>query len=73
MILWKWLFFRNYIILDSEELSETPEIKEYFIEIPTDDGLQDYLVDEAIEIARKSIKNKRLVLKKANVNKNTNN
>ena len=26
-------FFRNYIILDSEELSETPEIKEYFMGI----------------------------------------
>lgn len=64
---------RNYIILDSEELSETPEIKEYFIETPTDDGLQDYLVDEAIELARKSRKNKRLARRKTNVNKNTNN
>lgn len=43
------------------------------MEIPTDDGLQDYLVDEAIEIAGKSSKNKRLALKKANVNKYTNN
>lgn len=73
VILWKRLFFRNYIILDSEELSETPEKKEYFIEIPTDYRLQDYLVDEAIEMARKSSKNKRLALRKANVNKNTNN
>ena len=47
--------------------------KEYFIEIPTDYRLQDYLVDEAIEMARKSSKNKRLALRKANVNKNTNN
>lgn len=43
------------------------------MEMPADDGLQDYLVDEAIEIARKSSKNKRLALKKANVNKNTSN
>lgn len=43
------------------------------MEMPADDGLQDYLVDEAIEIARKSSKNKRLALRKANVNKNTNN
>ena len=64
---------RNYIILDSEELSDIPEIKEHFIESPVDDGLQEYLVDEAIELARKSRKNKRLVRRKANVNKNTNN
>lgn len=64
---------RNYIILDSEELSEAPEIKEHFIETPTDDGLQDYLVDEAIEMARKNGKNKALARKRVNASKNTNN
>ena len=58
---------RNYIILDSEELSDIPEIKEHFIESPIDDGLQEYLVEEAIEIASKKRKNKTLTRKRINV------
>lgn len=58
---------RNYIILDSEELEDIPEIKERFIESPVDDGLQEYLVDEAIEIAYKKKKRKTLTRKRINV------
>lgn len=58
---------RNYIILDSEELSDIPEIKEHFIESPVDDGLQEYLVEEAIEMANKKRKNKTLTRKRINV------
>ena len=58
---------RNYIILDSEELEDIPEIKERFIESPVDDGLQEYLVDEAIEIAYKNKKRKTLTRKRINV------
>lgn len=58
---------RNYIILDSEELSDIPEIKEHFIESPIDDGLQEYLVEEAIELANKKRKNKTLTRKRINV------
>ena len=58
---------RNYIILDSEELEYIPEIKERFIESPVDDGLQEYLVDEAIEIAYKKKKRKTLTRKRINV------
>ncbi len=58
---------RNYIILDSEELEDIPEIKERFIESPVDDGLQEYLVDEAIEIAYKKKKRKTLTRKRISV------
>lgn len=58
---------RNYIILDSEELEDIPEIKERFIESPVDDGLQEYLVDEATEIAYKKKKRKTLTRKRINV------
>lgn len=58
---------RNYIILDSEELEDIPEIKERFIESPVDDGLQEYLVDETIEIAYKKKKRKTLTRKRINV------
>lgn len=58
---------RNYIILDSEELEDITEIKERFIESPVDDGLQEYLVDEAIEIAYKKKKRKTLTRKRINV------
>lgn len=58
---------RNYMILDSEELEDIPEIKERFIESPVDDGLQEYLVEEAIEIAYKKKKRKTLTRKRINV------
>lgn len=50
----------NYLILEDEELLDIPEIQEHLIETPTDDGLQDYLVEEAIILVRQN----RLLLKK---------
>ena len=58
---------KNYIILDSDELGDISEFKEHFIESPVDDGLQEYLVEEAIEIAHKKKKNKTLTRKRINV------
>lgn len=53
----------RYIILDDENLAEVPEIQEHFIQTPTDDGLEDYLVEEAVTQVNKN-NQRRLVLKK---------
>lgn len=53
----------RYIILDDENLAEIPEIQEHFIQTPTDDGLEDYLVEEAVAQVNKN-NQRRLVLKK---------
>ena len=53
----------RYLILDDENLAEVPEIQEHFIQTPTDDGLEDYLVEEAVTQVNKNNK-RRLVLKK---------
>ena len=53
----------NYLILEDDELLDIPEIQEHLIETPTDDGLQDYLVEEAITLVKKNNR-KRLILKK---------
>lgn len=53
----------NYLILEDDELLDIPEIQEHLIETPTDDGLQDYLVEEAITQVKKNNR-KRLILKK---------
>lgn len=53
----------NYLILEDDELLNIPEIQEHLIETPTDDGLQDYLVEEAITQVKKNNR-KRLILKK---------
>lgn len=53
----------NYLILEDDELLDIPEIQEHLIETPTDDGLQDYLVKEAITQVNKN-NQRRLVLKK---------
>lgn len=53
----------RYLILDDENLAEIPEIQEHFIQTPTDDGLEDYLVKEAIAQVNKN-NQRRLVLKK---------
>ena len=53
----------NYLILEDEELLDIPEIQEHLIETPTDDGLQDYLVEEAVTQVKKNNR-KRLLLKK---------
>lgn len=53
----------RYLILDDENLAEIPEIQEHFIQTPTDDGLEDYLVEEAVTQVNKN-NQRRLVLKK---------
>ncbi len=53
----------NYLILEDDELLNIPEIQEHLIETPTDDGLQNYLVEEAITLVKKNNR-KRLILKK---------
>ena len=53
----------RYLILDDENLAEVPEIQEHFIQTPTDDGLEDYLVEEAVTQVNKN-NQRRLVLKK---------
>ena len=53
----------NYLILEDDELLDIPEIQEHLIETPTDDGLQDYLVEEAITQVKKNNR-KRLIFKK---------
>lgn len=53
----------NYLILEDDELLDIPEIQEHLIETPTDDGLQDYLVEEAITQVKKNNR-KRIILKK---------
>ena len=53
----------NYLILEDDELLNIPEIQEHLIETPTDDGLQDYLVEEAITQVKKNNR-KRLIPKK---------
>ena len=53
----------NYLILEDDELLDIPEIQEHLIETPTDDGLQDYLVEEAITQVKKNNR-KRLIPKK---------
>lgn len=53
----------RYLILDDENLAEVPEIQEHFIQTPTDDGLEDYLVEEAVAQVNKN-NQRRLVLKK---------
>lgn len=53
----------RYLILDDENLAEIPEIQEHFIQTPTDDGLEDYLVEEAVAQVNKN-NQRRLVLKK---------
>lgn len=53
----------NYLILEDDELLDIPEIQEHLIETPTDDGLQDYLVEEAITLVKKNNR-KRLIFKK---------
>ena len=53
----------NYLILEDDELLDIPEIQEHLIETPTDDGLQDYLVEEAITQVKKNNR-KRLISKK---------
>lgn len=53
----------NYLILEDGELLDIPEIQEHLIETPTDDGLQDYLVEEAIRQVKKNNR-KRLIPKK---------
>lgn len=53
----------NYLILEDDKLLDIPEIQEHLIETPTDDGLQDYLVKEAITQVKKNNR-KRLILKK---------
>ena len=53
----------RYLILDDENLAEIPKIQEHFIQTPTDDGLEDYLVEEAVAQVNKN-NQRRLVLKK---------
>lgn len=53
----------RYLILNDENLAEIPEIQEHFIQTPTDDGLEDYLVEEAVAQVNKN-NQRRLVLKK---------
>lgn len=53
----------RYLILDDENLAEIPEIQGHFIQTPTDDGLEDYLVEEAVTQVNKN-NQRRLVLKK---------
>lgn len=53
----------RYLILDDENLAEVPEIQEHFIQTPTDDSLEDYLVEEAVTQVNKN-NQRRLVLKK---------
>lgn len=53
----------RHLILDDENLAEVPEIQEHFIQTPTDDGLEDYLVEEAVTQVNKN-NQRRLVLKK---------
>lgn len=44
----------RHLILDDENLAEVPEIQEHFIQTPTDDGLEDYLVEEAVTQVNKN-------------------
>lgn len=52
----------NYLILEDDELLDIPEIQEHLIETPTDDGLQDYLVKEAITQVKKN--NRKILIPK---------
>ena len=49
----------RYLILEDENLEEVPEIQEHFIQTPTDDGIQESHVNDAINL----IKQNRLTLK----------
>lgn len=49
----------RYLILEDENLEEVPEIQEYFIQPPTDDGIQENHINDAINL----VKQKRLTLK----------
>lgn len=52
----------NCLILEDDELLDIPEIQEHLIETPTDDGLQDYLVKEAITQVKKN--NRKILIPK---------
>ena len=49
----------RYLILEDENLEEVPEIQEHFIQTPTDDGIQENHIKDAINL----VKQKRLTLK----------
>ncbi len=49
----------RYLILEDENLEEVPEIQEHFIQTPTDDGIQENHINDAINL----VKQKRLTLK----------
>ena len=49
----------RYIILEDENLEEVPEIQEHFIQTPTDDGIQENHINDAINL----VKQKRLIIK----------
>lgn len=49
----------RYLILEDENLEEVPEIQEHFIQPPTDDGIQENHINDAINL----VKQKRLTLK----------
>lgn len=49
----------RYLILEDENLEEVPEIQEHFIQTPTDDGIQENHINDAINL----VKQKRLIIK----------
>lgn len=49
----------RYLILEDENLEEVPEIQEHFIQTPTDDGIQENHINDAVNL----VKQKRLALK----------
>lgn len=49
----------RYLILEDENLEEVPEIQEHFIQTPTDDGIQESHINDAVNL----VKQKRLTLK----------
>lgn len=49
----------RYLILEDENLEEVPEIQEHFIQTPTDDGIQESHINDAVNL----VKQKRLALK----------
>lgn len=57
----------NYLILDSEDLELYPEVSDHFIQTPVDDGIQEYLVDDAIKMVENNQKKKKLTRKRVNV------
>lgn len=57
----------NYLILDSEDLELYLDGYDHFIQTPVDDGIQEYLVDDAIGMVKNFQKKKKLTRKRVNV------